>query len=397
MKYATVEDVVASFPHPVLPTVQGEPDYQTIHATRKFLQSNSRAIDTHLGGGTLGHLGLIISDASYAMIAPTTAAAPTLWATPQAPGRAPANTDGTSAQISAARHIWEEDVQTYQTCTSVQQALKKQIISVFEQMYLDILNDNMVGYANISARDMLDHLFEADDNITAVDLEINFEHMRRAWDPQQPVESLFKQIQDCADYSEAGGVLIGHPQQINIGYAKIFATGHFMSACRRWNEKHAIEKTWTQFKSHFAAAHRQHKQMQGESAATAGYHSANAASSHTEDQMAESTIGALANLATATAADRGVVAALTQANARLVKQLEDNSNELQELKALIKKERSEKRGQRSLNPSPSNYCWTHGYKVGSTHTSLTCKLPKPGHKKEATRADNMGGSQANKE
>jgi hypothetical protein len=120
MKYATVEDVMESFPHPVLPTVQGEPDYQTIHATRKFLQAKSRAIDTHLGGGTLGHLGLIISDASYAMIAPTTADGPTLWTTPQAPGRSPANTDGTAAQISAARHIWEEDVQTYRTCTSVQ-------------------------------------------------------------------------------------------------------------------------------------------------------------------------------------------------------------------------------------------------------------------------------------
>jgi hypothetical protein len=67
------------------------------------------------------------------------------------------------------------------------------------------LNENMVGYANISARDMLDHLFETYGNITAVDLEINFEHMRRAWDPHQPVETLFKQIQDCADYSEAGG------------------------------------------------------------------------------------------------------------------------------------------------------------------------------------------------
>jgi hypothetical protein len=113
--------------------------------------------------------------------------------------------------------------------------------------------------------------------------------------------------------------------------------------------------------------------------------------------MAEATIGALANLATATAADRGVVAALTQANSRLAKQLEENSNELRELKALIKKERSEKRGQLSVNPSQSNYCWTHGYKVGSTHTSLTCKLPKPSHKKESTRADNMGGSQANRE
>jgi hypothetical protein len=184
---------------------------------------------------------------------------------------------------------------------------------------------------------------------------------------------------------------------MNVGYAKIFATGHFMSACRRWNEKHTIEKTWTQFKSHFAAAHHQHKQMQGESAATAGYHSANAAVTHNEDKMAEATIGALDNLATATATDRGVVATLTQANSRLAKQLEENSNELWELKALLKKERSEKRGQRSFNPSLSNKCWTHGYKVGSTHTSLICKLPKPGHKKEATRADNMGGSQANRE
>jgi hypothetical protein len=204
-------------------------------------------------------------------------------------------------------------------------------------MYLDVLNDNMVGFANISARNLLDHLFSTYGNITAVDLEINFEHMHRAWDPQQPVESLFKKIQDCADYYEAGGVLIGHPQQINVGYAEIFSTGHFMSACRRWNENHLIEKTWTQFKSHFAAARRQHKQMQGKSAATAGYHSANASVEKIEDQLVEVAIGALANLATATAADRGVVATLTEANARLVKQLEDNSNELRELNALIKK------------------------------------------------------------
>jgi hypothetical protein len=145
-------------------------------------------------------LGLINSDATYSNISPPTAEAPTFWETPDAPGRAPATTDGTSAQLSAAHHIWEEDVQTYWTCTSVQQALKNQIISVFESMYLEILNDNMVRYANISARDMLDHLFETYGNITAVDLEINFEHMRQAWDPQQPVETLLKQIQDCADY-----------------------------------------------------------------------------------------------------------------------------------------------------------------------------------------------------
>jgi hypothetical protein len=131
--------------------------------------------------------------------------------------------------------------------------------------------------------------------------------------------------------------------------------------------------------------------MQGESAVTAGYHSANAAMTQNEDQMAEATIGALSNLATATAADRGVVEALTQANSRLAKQLEENSSELRGLKALLNQERRDKRGPRSFNPSSSNYCWTH------THTSLTCNTPKPGHKAEATRAENMGGSQANKE
>jgi hypothetical protein len=117
--------------------------------------------------------------------------------------------------------------------------------------------------------------------------------------------------------------------------------------------------------------------MQGESAAESGYHSANAFVEKNEEQMAEATIVALSNLATATAAERGVVTTLTE--------------------ALIKKETTEKRGQRSLNLSPNKYCCTHGYKVANTHTSLSCNFPKQVHKQEPTRVDNMDGSQVNKE
>jgi hypothetical protein len=55
MKYATVEDIIASFPHPVL-----EPDYHSLRAIRKMLRANAHSIDTHLGGGAFGHLGVII-------------------------------------------------------------------------------------------------------------------------------------------------------------------------------------------------------------------------------------------------------------------------------------------------------------------------------------------------
>jgi hypothetical protein len=42
---------------------------------------------------------------------------------------------GTAAQISAARNVWEEAVLTFCTFNTVQQALKKQIITVIEHMY----------------------------------------------------------------------------------------------------------------------------------------------------------------------------------------------------------------------------------------------------------------------
>jgi hypothetical protein len=180
MKTPSIEDIIASFPHPILPTVQGEPDYHTLRDICKLLQANARYIDSHLVGCALCHLGLIVSVAAYAIVAPVH---PCI--NPVAPGRAPTEiTGGTAAQLSAERHRWEEAVTT----------LKKQIITVFEPMYLEIFNNNMVGFANTSAIEMLEHLFLSYGRITAVDLERNFENMRKAWDPHQPVETLFKQI-----------------------------------------------------------------------------------------------------------------------------------------------------------------------------------------------------------
>jgi hypothetical protein len=78
----------------------------------------------------LGHLGLIVSDSSYDMVAQATQVGPTLWVNPTAPGRAPTNMDqGTAAQIIPARHTWEEAVLNFRTFKTVQQALKKEIIA----------------------------------------------------------------------------------------------------------------------------------------------------------------------------------------------------------------------------------------------------------------------------
>jgi hypothetical protein len=151
--------------------------------------------------------------------------------------------------------------------------------------------------------------------------------MRKAWDPQQTVETLFKQIQDCVDFTEAGGVAIGAAQKLSSAYSKFFKSGKFNSACRRWDEKIEADKTWNNFKTHFAAAYRQHRQMQGETVGAQGFANA-AVTQASEDDLAEQALGAFANLETATTVDRKVVAQLTEANSRLVNQLEDNATSL---------------------------------------------------------------------
>jgi hypothetical protein len=149
------------------------------------------------------------------MISPLTA-----WENPEFPGRAPAaiEGDGTAAQISADKHRWEEATIDFKTYNMVQSALKKQIIMVIEPMYIEILNDELVGFANTTSRDMLDHVFLSYGSITAVDIEQNFENMRKEWDPQKIVEALFKEIQDCVDFAEAGGVEIGAAQKLSSAY-----------------------------------------------------------------------------------------------------------------------------------------------------------------------------------
>jgi hypothetical protein len=48
MVSATVEDIIARFPHPILPIVQGGEDNHTINSIRKLLHANSQSIESHL-------------------------------------------------------------------------------------------------------------------------------------------------------------------------------------------------------------------------------------------------------------------------------------------------------------------------------------------------------------
>jgi predicted RNase H-like nuclease (RuvC/YqgF family) len=114
------------------------------------------------------------------------------------------------------------------------------------------------------------------------------------------------------------------------------------------------------------------------------------------------TAEAIAQLATATASDRGTVATLTTTNYRLATQLEAANaliaqlkNEVATLKNKIKPAWQGQLPVRTTNND--SYYWSHGYQVAKSHKSAMCNMKKSGHQDAAIKSNTTGGVQWGKE
>jgi hypothetical protein len=217
----------------------------------------------------------------------------------------------------------------------------------------------------------------------------------------QPIETRFQQIQDTRAFAVAGGQPYGAAMIINVAYTLVFNTGLFPNTCRAWQSRATAAKTWAQFKIDFATAHRKFR-LTNQTAQQSGFHSANMMIEQEHDDSMHKTAEAIAQLAMATASDRGTVATLTTTNAKLANQLEaahaliaQLKSEIATLKIKIKPIWQGQRPTRTTNND--SYCWSHGYQVVKSHTSATCNLRKTGHQENATKIDTMGGVQWGKE
>jgi hypothetical protein len=376
---STPEDFLESFPHPKLPKIIGQPTYASLSNLKKLIAANAASVASNQGGGLHGYLGIVISPAVYLTIA----AAPFIL--PVYPGPHPAVLFGaTAAQITAATSQHKEDMREWREYNNVHNALKKQLLDAVDPIYLRALRNRHVGYANHTIRAILQHLIDAYGLITPIDLKKNNDMLNEPWDPNTPFEHLIDQIEEAVEYADDGNQPFTVNQILNAAYTIVFNTGIFFEECKQWRLLAPALKTWDRFKEHFTEAHQQHR-LQQATMQGAGYHKANFLAEHAMHY--EETAMALANLATATAADRQVMATLTNTIETLTRQLAASQAEVANLRQQAKQQRTS---------AKTTYCWSHGFGVGPKHTSETCRMPKDGHQRAATRENPMGGNMASK-
>ena len=96
MTLGAVDYVASYFKYKTPTPIQGTPTYKALKRLKAELRANASSVETSLGGGNHGYLGLVLSDAEYENVSPTAFIAPAFPALLAIPAN--------STQVTAFEH-----------------------------------------------------------------------------------------------------------------------------------------------------------------------------------------------------------------------------------------------------------------------------------------------------
>jgi hypothetical protein len=252
----TVDAIVAKFPVKTVPIINDEPDYESINHMVQILYGNAASLSSPLGGGQHGHIGLIMNAPLYATLTATP------YNAPADPGAAPifaANATVARRELLTNQH--KESRRIFENHVNMDDALKAQVIDAINDTYLCEMRHKYTGYLGITTRDLIDHLLDRYGKITPADIENCKRRMIAPIDSTQPIDIFFQRIDECIQYADDGQVAFTAEQILQTVYHAVSTSGYYNEACKEWRKKDPAHKTWTLFKTFFAAEYHDLKEQ----------------------------------------------------------------------------------------------------------------------------------------
>jgi hypothetical protein len=282
----------------------------------------------------------------------------------------------------------------YNTSNNFDKAIKQKIVrAIKDTIFLKPIENHITGFSRVTARTMLQYLFNTYGKIPPQKLDVNDKMMKEQWDPPTPIIYLFSNIQDGVDKADVGKAPYTVNQVLAIAFNHVFRTGTMQSSCELWTALAPMNKTWVNFQDMFTSAHETYETL---TAQAGGYHGANNVQAQETDFFNNDTAEAFANLAMAATADKDLLSTFTNTNSTLINQLATKDKIIAALQEQLRSNRAPTttHGQPSASDKEKRYCWTHGIPVSSNHNSANCTNPGEGHNSDATRDNKMGGKDA---
>ena len=236
------------FGHPELSRIIGEPTTASLITLLAEVRDNAGSVQTDLGGGAHGHLGLVCTTNTYQALVPE--AEP--YVHPENPGHLVIiEAILTQYHIAQAKEEHEEATRLFREVNSVKRMHIQQIVSVVKPKYLRALRTPGTNKLNHTVSEISDHLFDTYNDVTPGELcELQARMESLAFPPSEPVGSIISEIIDLAAISEIAKAPMTPTQKINMAYI-LFSKQHvYKSALRKWDEQLDDHQNWNNFKEH---------------------------------------------------------------------------------------------------------------------------------------------------
>jgi hypothetical protein len=244
----------------------------------------------------------------------------------------------------------------------------------------------------------------------AVDMILLCTDMMQYYVQVDDISQFIVMMKDAPKKVKWVGMPIADVELVMMASAAVLAAQHFPHEVDDWEGLPSASLMWQAWKMAFRLAHlKRQRQLQALGGGEPLY------GAHVVIPTATPTIvcigEALENLALAVLNDTNVLQQLTAANLALTalvtsltaanKKIADalarnKGGAAPAMPATLAVALAPPKACLVTTPFPGNYCWTHGHRVNQTHTSATCTCRAPEHKEDATTANTMGGSKADK-
>lgn len=116
------------------------------------------------------------------------------------------------------------------------------MLAVVDPIYLSPQKDRVTGYANVTTRQLLEHMYSTYGKINPQTLAATDIRFRDNYTSSEPIESLFTRIEHCMDIVDTGKAPYSTEQVLENTYNLIFQTGVYELPCEEWNKKGDTEK-----------------------------------------------------------------------------------------------------------------------------------------------------------
>jgi hypothetical protein len=138
----------------------------------------------------------------------------------------------------------------YNAYREIENGLKDMIIAAVPKTFIQVLENQLFGFSQVSALQILTHLDTTYGRVTNQDLAHNLEQMNKQWDPSAPLEDLWTQIQVARNYAATTSE-ITDTNALLSAEKNLLNSGVFTTAFDQWRIKPAADQTYDNLMIHF--------------------------------------------------------------------------------------------------------------------------------------------------